>query len=125
MIKALALVVSIAFASLTSAQNLTAVVPGPVSSVTDVNARLLLKKYDELYGTSSMVLNRPGNNGQIGLAAFLKESAQNQNDIFTPLIQIKDALIETDEKSLELIKYLVENGANVNCADRFGRPPNS
>lgn len=54
-------------ATAVSAQNITAVVAAPVSSGTDIWARVLLKKYDELHGTSSIVINKPGGDGAVGI----------------------------------------------------------
>ena len=53
------------------AQAITVTVTQPVGSGTDIQARLLMKRYDELHNTVSTVVNRPGADGAIGVTHFL------------------------------------------------------
>jgi tripartite-type tricarboxylate transporter receptor subunit TctC len=65
--KKLLLSFAILFAHSVWAQNITAVVTQPVGGGIDNITRAILKRYDDLYGTASVVVNKPGAEGVIGL----------------------------------------------------------
>lgn len=59
-------------------ESLNVVVSMPVGSANDVLARQWVKKYDETFGTSSNVVNKPGAEGKIGIKHFLSLKATDQ-----------------------------------------------
>lgn len=57
-------------ATTVSAQTITAIVTMPPGSGVDNNARQIMKQFDERYGTTTTVINRPGGDGVVGMAYF-------------------------------------------------------
>ena len=94
----LAIVLSVAM-SVVAAQDMTGLVNIPAGGSTDANGRHILKRYDDLFGTASVVINRPGANGQIGINSFLEMDPQK-----TLLISGHGAVTETPpEKFSQLV----------------------
>lgn len=60
-------------------ESLNVVVSMPVGSANDVVARQWVKKYDETFGTSSNVVNKPGAEGKIGIKYFLSLKETDQS----------------------------------------------
>jgi tripartite-type tricarboxylate transporter receptor subunit TctC len=77
------------------AQNITAVVTGPAGSATDTFARAIMKRYDELHGTVTITLNRPGGNGIVGINAF-NELPRDSTKILFPFTGHMVNLSETE-----------------------------
>ena len=59
-------------------ESLNVIVSMPVGSANDVLARQWVKKYDEVFGTSSIVTNKPGAEGKIGIKYFLSLKETDQ-----------------------------------------------
>ena len=57
------------------AQTINAVITSPPGAGVDAQARLLMKRYDELYGTTTILHNRPGADGAIGINYFVETAA--------------------------------------------------
>lgn len=87
------------------AEVINALVNYPAGSNVDTIARLLMKRYDELYGTATVILNKPGADGQIGIKEFADGNGQ-----FSLLFSIQGALVAMPEsmepKVLPLIATL-------------------
>lgn len=60
-----------------SRESLNVVVTMPVGSGNDILARQWVKKYDETFGTTSTITNRPGADGTIGIKYFLSQKEGN------------------------------------------------
>lgn len=67
--------------STAKAQDIVGVVTGPVGSATDTIARMVLKRYDDIHGTTSIVINRPGGEGAIGMA-YLRDLRASSKILF-------------------------------------------
>lgn len=105
--KILATLLLSCFTALTSAaQDITAIVAAPAGSQTDVNARVLLKRYDEVFGTSSIVTNRPGANGQIGILSFIRESNLPHHGMML-LFATHSAVLDADSANLDQLSPVV------------------
>jgi len=64
------------------AQTINAVVTMPPGTGVDVQARLLMKRYDELYGTTTVFNNRPGADGNIGISHFVETAGTGASLLF-------------------------------------------
>jgi tripartite-type tricarboxylate transporter receptor subunit TctC len=56
-------------------RQITIVVPYPAGGVVDLTARLIAEALRETFGTPAIVLNKPGANGMIALAEFVRTPA--------------------------------------------------
>lgn len=90
------------FVQTCSAETINALVNYPAGSNVDTIARLIMKRYDELYGTSTAIINRPGADGQIGIKEFADNGDQN-----TLLFSIQGALIAMPEEINQKIVPLI------------------
>lgn len=90
-----------------AAQDITGIVNLPVSTVTDISGRFMLKRYDELFGTNSVVLNKPGANGQIGINAMLAQDPQS-----TVLISAHGAITELPQEKFAQLVQVAEISRN-------------
>lgn len=98
------LVVLIFISASSWAQDLIGIVNLPVGISTDINARLLLKKYDDLFDTNSIVINRPGGNGIIGVNALLDDHVNEQKSL---LFSAHGTILElTTDKYSQLIPVI-------------------
>ena len=100
--KILALILS-CLTSLSMAQDMTGLVNIPAGGSTDINGRHLLKRHDELFGTATVVINRPGANGQIGINAFLDMDPQK-----SLLISGHGAVTEAPQDKFDQLVPVVE-----------------
>lgn len=69
-------------ATVASAQNITAVVSLPPGSSIDTYARLVMKRYDEVYGTVTTFVNRPGGDGAVAVNYFNELPADTTKLLF-------------------------------------------
>lgn len=67
--------------SYANSESLYIVVTLPAGSTNDIHARKWAKQYDEIYGTSSIVINKPGAEGTIGIKYFLSLQDNDVNGI--------------------------------------------
>ena len=120
----LSIILSCAMAS-AIAQDITGVVNLPVASNADLSARQILKRHDELFSTSSVVMNRPGANGQIGITAALDGDPQkvlliSGHGAITELAQEKyDQLVPITDISRNPFALVVRKDFPANTYDEF------
>lgn len=120
----LAIVLSMA-ATVAVAQDITGVVNLPVASNADLSARQILKRHDELFGTNSIVMNRPGANGSIGINAALEQDPQKTllisgHGAITELAQDKfDQLVPITEITRNPFALVVRKDFPANTYDEF------
>jgi tripartite-type tricarboxylate transporter receptor subunit TctC len=81
-LKKLFAILCMAVLTSTHAQTINAVVTMPPGSGVDVQARLLMKRYDELYGTTTVFNNRPGADGAVGINHFVETAGTGPSLLF-------------------------------------------
>ena len=64
------------------AQTINAVITMPPGSGVDVQARILMKRYDDLYGTTTIMNNRPGAEGALGINHFVETAGTGTSLLF-------------------------------------------
>src|SRR6478609_9197629 len=80
LVRAVVLVAAMAFATTASAQNYPSgpvklIVPIPAGGVTDVMARVIAQRLQDMWGQSVVVENRPGGNTGVGAQAVERAPA--------------------------------------------------
>lgn len=90
------------FASLAQThESLNVVVTMPVGSGNDILARQWVKKYDETFGTTSTIINRPGADGVIGIKHFLTlKETNNTIPVLWPAVGHIVGYNESDRSSI-------------------------
>lgn len=124
--KKLFAIICMTLLSIAHAQTINAVVTMPPGSGVDVQARLLMKRYDELYGTTTVFTNRPGAEGAIGINYFLETASTGPSLLFASTGHITGqkpsdfnrvvGLIETARQSFVLA---VRKDAPINNWDEY------
>lgn len=80
--KRLFAILCMAMLTAVQAQTINAVVTMPPGTGVDTQARLLMKRYDELYGTTTVFSNRPGADGNIGISHFVETAGTGASLLF-------------------------------------------
>lgn len=82
-------------------ESLNVVVTMPVGTGNDILARQWVKKYDETFGTSSTIINKPGADGVIGIKYFLGlKEANNTVPVLWPAIGHIVGYTDTDRSQI-------------------------
>lgn len=81
-------------------ESLNVVITLPAGSATDVQARQWIKKYDETFGTASVVVNKVGGEGTVGFKYFLSLSMNNGIPILWPATGHMVAYKDDDRKDI-------------------------
>src|ERR1700754_2867082 len=89
LVRAVVLVAAMAFATTTSAQNYPSgrvklIVPIPAGGVTDVMARTVGQRLQEMWGQTVVVENRPGGNSGVGAQVVERSAADGLTLLVAP-----------------------------------------